>query len=198
MGKTDVFAFAYREFHQLGFRCARSGGKLKKAHSCRQDSHPFRAPSSFSSSPTTFNHQPIKTSYETPAASAAAGSPASSPVPNVLLAAVLACVFGGPNCTRLNRLNASTRNVRFTRSPIRVVFATARFQLWTPCARRSGSVLVALPSFHRSDGSVEASPATKPALGTLKQSVLNHRFRRSRAEPDTFLSQFGSTFGRNS
>jgi hypothetical protein len=30
-------------------------------------------------------------------------------LPNVLLAAVLACVFGGPNWTRLNRLNASTR-----------------------------------------------------------------------------------------
>ena len=30
MGKTDVLAFAYREFHELGFRCARSGGKMKK------------------------------------------------------------------------------------------------------------------------------------------------------------------------
>ena len=32
MGKADVFAFGYRELHQRGFRCAQSGGKLKKAH----------------------------------------------------------------------------------------------------------------------------------------------------------------------
>ena len=31
MGKADVLAFGYREFHERGFRCAQSGGKLKKA-----------------------------------------------------------------------------------------------------------------------------------------------------------------------
>src|SRR5687767_5631054 len=40
MRKEEVFAFAHRELHQLGFRCARSGGKLKKAHSRREDVRP--------------------------------------------------------------------------------------------------------------------------------------------------------------
>jgi hypothetical protein len=43
MRKEDVFAFAYRKFHQLGFRCAGRGGKLKEAHPRRQYSHPAAA-----------------------------------------------------------------------------------------------------------------------------------------------------------
>lgn len=34
--------------------------------------------------------------------------------PNVDCAAVVACVSGGPNCVRLNKLNASARIVKFT------------------------------------------------------------------------------------
>src|SRR5690606_29744248 len=112
--------------------------------------------------------------------------------PNVLVADVLTPVFGMPNCTRLNRLKASARSVRLTPPWSGVVFDTARFQLLTPCPRRSGSVRGALPSCHRSRGS-----AFEPAFGTLKQLVLNHWSSRSSVDPLTDLSQFGSTFGRS-
>ena len=35
MRKADVLAFAHGQFHQRGFRCAQSRGKLKNAHSRR-------------------------------------------------------------------------------------------------------------------------------------------------------------------
>jgi hypothetical protein len=40
MRKEDVFAFAYRKLHQLWFRCAGDGGKLKTAHCRGEHSHP--------------------------------------------------------------------------------------------------------------------------------------------------------------
>ena len=43
--------------------------------------------------------------------------------------------------------------------------AMARFQLLTPCPRKSGSVRAALPSCHRSRGSVDGSPATNAGVG---------------------------------
>ena len=73
----------------------------------------------------------------------------------------------------------------------------ARFQLLTPCPRKSGSVRGCVAELPPQSRIVDGSPATNPALGTLKQLVLNHLFSRSTADPSIFLSQFGSTFGRN-
>ena len=74
MGKTDIPAFGYGKFHQLRF-------PLRSER--RQGKECTLLPPAFASASTSivrYHHdQTIKTSYETPAASAAAGSPASSP-----------------------------------------------------------------------------------------------------------------------
>src|SRR6187399_237664 len=115
----------------------------------------------------------------------------------MLVDAVVTVVFGMPNCTRLNRLNASRRNCRFMREPIFVIFVTAKFQLLMPCPRRSGSLRSPLPSAQRARGSLAGSLALNDAFGTLKQLVLNHLPSLSPALPSTNLSQLGSTFGRS-
>src|SRR5262245_38224405 len=110
--------------------------------------------------------------------------------------AVVTVVFGIPNCTRLNRLNASRRSCRFIRSPIFVAFVTAKFQLLMPCPLRSESLRGSLPRAHRRRGSLAGSAALNAPFGTLKQAVLNHAPSLSPALPSTLLSQLGSTFGR--
>ena len=61
------------------------------------------------------------------------------------VAAVDACVFGGPNCTRLNRLNASIRTSKLMRDAVNV-FATLMFSFSDQGLRTSGLVRGALPS----------------------------------------------------
>ena len=68
MGKADVLAFAYGESHQRGFRCAQSGGKLKKAHRRRAASHPaFRAGSCQWASAPIHPGRPLSGAFSTSA-----------------------------------------------------------------------------------------------------------------------------------
>ncbi len=60
MGKAEVLAFAHGESHQRRFRCAQSGGKLKKAHRRRGASDPmFRAGSRHWASAPIHSGRPV-------------------------------------------------------------------------------------------------------------------------------------------
>src|SRR4029450_3557036 len=111
----------------------------------------------------------------------------------MLVAAVVTVVLGRPNCTRLNRLNASRRSCRFV-GPIFVIFVTAKFQFLMPCPLRSGSLRGEFPSAHGWRGSLAGSLALYAPFGTLKQAVLNHLPSLSIVPPSTDLSQLGSIF----
>ena len=106
----------------------------------------------------------------------------------MLFAAVVACVFGGAELHAVEEVERLRAQCEIESVPNPRAFGDGKIELLTPCPRKSGSVRGAFPMCRpQSRIRRTGSAATNPALGTLKQLVLNHLFRRSTADPSIFL-----------